>query len=493
MQRLQGDKIGARIEHRLLRAASATVLRREWVLVLLALGLATTAALVFYLSRPTVLTVAVAPQDGPETGLVEAYAQALNRAREDVRLKLVRHGDVRDSGAALQAGRADLAIVRPDVFMPENGLTLAVLHDEALLIAAPEAAGIDDFPDLARKRIGFVVRHDADLPFLANMLAFYDLAQAGGDTAEAELGPGHVALVPLKPAEVTAAVAEKRVDAVAVIASPSSKPALATVRAVEFGAPERKVALVSVPDTDAILQRYPELQAVTIPAGTFGGRPKRPAEEVKTVGASYRLMARSTVNRVAVASVTQHLFEWRSKLAAVAPVAKLMKAPDFDTTVAATSARLPNHPGAVDYFEREQQTFLERYEDYIYLFAFFGGTIGSGIAWLGQRLARKRRERVDVVLDRLLDILREARGAGRAEVLDTLARETDELVADVVQYARERTIDARTLSALILAVDAVQAALADARRQLGTDPLESRTEARARTARLLGHGLSAAE
>jgi TRAP-type uncharacterized transport system substrate-binding protein len=494
MQRRQGERRqGDRIEHGFLHAVSAILLRREWLLVLLALGLAMTAGLVFYLSRPTVLTVAVAPQDGPETGLIEAYAQALSRAREDVRLKLVRHGDVRESGAALQAGRTDLAIVRPDVFMPEDGLTLAVLHDEALLIAAPEAAGITDFPDLARKRIGLVVRHDADLPFLASMLAFYDLAQAGAETAEAELGPGHVALVPLKPAEVAAAVAEKRVDAVAVIASPSSKPALATVRAVELGSPERKVDLVSVPDTDAILQRYPELQAVTIPAGTFGGRPKRPAEEIRTVAASYRLMARSSVSRVAVASVTQHLFEWRSKLAAVAPVAKLMKAPDFDTTVAATSARLPNHPGAVDYFEREQQTFLERYEDYIYLFAFFGGTIGSGIAWLGQRLARKRRERVDIVLDRLLDILREARVAVRASDLDTLARETDELVADVVQYARERTIDTRTLSALILAMDAVQAALADARRQFGGAPVESRAEARARTARLLAHGLSAAE
>ncbi|MGT2482210.1 hypothetical protein ACU4GR_32900 [Methylobacterium oryzae CBMB20] len=39
---------------------------------------------------------------------------------------------------------------------------------------------------------------------------------------------------------------------------------------------------------------------MTIPAGTFGGRPKRPDEEIKTVGASYRLMARGTVSRVAV-------------------------------------------------------------------------------------------------------------------------------------------------------------------------------------------------
>ena len=55
-----------RIGHGLVSAATAILLRREWLLVLLALGLAATAAAVVYLSRPTTLTVAVGPQDGPE-------------------------------------------------------------------------------------------------------------------------------------------------------------------------------------------------------------------------------------------------------------------------------------------------------------------------------------------------------------------------------------------------------------------------------------------
>ena len=483
-------------------AGVRVVLRREWLLVLLALALAGAAAGVVYLSRPTTLTVAVGPRDGPEASLIEAYGNALARGREDVRLRIVPYDDVRDSAEAMQAGKADLAVVRPDVFLPDNGLTLAILHDEALVIASPDAADIDSFSDLARKRLGIVVRHSADLPFLSNLLSFYDFSPVQGEAAPSPSGQfpqGQVVLVPLKVGDVTAAVAEKRVDAVAVIANPGSKAAAATVRAVELGSPDKKISLVSVPDGEAILQRFPELQSVTIPAGTFGGRPKRPEEDVKTVGASYRLMARGAVSRVAVASATQHLFEWRSKLASIAPIAKLMKAPEFDTTVAATSARLPNHPGAVDYFEREQQTFLDRYEDYIYLFAFFGGTIGSGIAWIGQRLARQRRERIDVVLDRLVELMREVRQAKTKADLDAVAVESDDLVADVVHYARERTIDHRTLSALILAIDAVHAAILDGRRQLGPDepPLERGGEtparARARTARLLAMRVTAAE
>ncbi len=474
------------------------LVRREWLLVLLALGLAAIAGAVVYLSRPTTLVVAVGPRDGAEATLLHTYAQALARGREDVRLRVVTYDDVRDSAEALQKSKADIAVVRPDVLLPENGLTLAILHDEALLIAAPESSGLESFPDLSRKRLGVVERHAADIPFVTNLLSFYDfLAEPIGEAgADRELGPARVVLVPLKPGEVTSAVAQGRVDAVAVIAAPASKAAISTVRAVEMASAEKKINFVSVPDGEAIIQRMPELQAVTIPAGTFGGRPKRPEEDVKTVGASYRLMARGGVSRFTVASVTQHLFEWRSKLATQAPIANLMKAPDFDSTVAATSARLPNHPGAVDYFEREQQTLFDRYEDYIYFVAFFGGTMGSGIAWLGQRLARKRRERIDIVLDRLLDILREVREAQTRADLDGLVRETDDLVTDVVQHARERNIDNRTVSALILAIDAVHAAINDARRTVLGDQerAESRAEARTRTARLLSlHHAPAAE
>ncbi len=473
----------------------SVLMRREWVLVLLALIFGAVAAGIAYLSRPTTLAVAVGPRDGAEAALMEVYAKTLARNHEDVRLQVHHFDDVRDSAAALQENKADLAVVRPDVLLPENGLTLAVLHDEALIVAAPEASGIENVADLSKRRLGVVVRHAADIPFLTNLLDFYDFKPASpAELAEGRTLPAaHVGLVPLKAAEVSEALSTKRVDAVAVVAAPASKAAISTVRAVEAASPDKAVTLVSVPDGKAIIQRLPELQSVTIPAGTFGGWPKRPEEDVETVGVSYRLMARGSVSRMAVASVVQHLFEWRSRLAATAPVANLMKAPDYETTVTATSARLPNHPGAVDYFEREQQTLLERYEDWIYLIAFFGGTIGSGFAWLGQRLARKRRERIDVVLDRLLDILGEARTAISVAQLDALTRETDTLIADVVRQARERSIDIRLVGALILAIDAVNGALDDGRRTLGSPAVETAAGARARTARLLALNLSAAE
>ncbi len=436
----------------------AFLLRREGYFLAGTVLLALFAAVAFWFTRPTTLSVAVGPRHGAEMRLMQAYARALVRAREDIRLRIVPFDDVRDSAAALQAGRADLAVVRPDAALPDNGLTVAILHDAAVILAAPAASGIATLPDLAGKRVGVVLQHEADVPLVRHVLDFYNLMAGEGG--------GGAALVPLGAGEIAEAYAQGRIDAVAVVATPASALALGVVNATAAADRDGKVVVLPVPDGEAITQRLPELDAIEVPAGSFGGRPKRPEEVVSTVGTSYRLMAREGLARDIASSVTQHLFELRSRLARSARSANLMKAPDFDDAVGATSARLPNHPGAVDYFQREQQTFFDRYEDMIYLVAFCGGGLGSAFAWLAQRLARKQREATDMALDRLIDLLTEARAAETTADLDGLALEIEALVVRVVRHTRRKTVDSRTMGALMLALDATRAAVIDRRRHL---------------------------
>ena len=111
-------------------------------------------ALAIYLAQATTLVIAVATRDDTEPGLIKAYADALDAGGENVRLKILSFDDVRESAAALQDGRADLAVVRPDVDLPTNGLTLAILRDQTMIIVSPETTEIDDFSQLAGKRLG---------------------------------------------------------------------------------------------------------------------------------------------------------------------------------------------------------------------------------------------------------------------------------------------------------------------------------------------------
>lgn len=438
-----------------MKQSAALFLRREVVFLVLAILLCVGAAVAYWASRATVLTVAVAPRDGTEPALIHAYADALAKRHKEIRLRILPFDDVRDSAEALRDGRADLAVVRPDVDLPDNGLTLAVLRDQAMIIAAPEASGIDRFPDLDRKRLAILAHRDADEALIRALLGHYGLTLVTADP-EAPLPPHHVALVEMAESDLADAFARKRVDAVISVTAPTAPTAQRIVGIVQAASRNRRVAFVDMENADAFVARMPRLQVVTMPAETFGGSPKVPASDVRTVGASYRLMARSNLSRSVAADVTQHLFELRSGMANNTAAADYVQAPAYDSTVGATSARLPIHPGAVDYFEREQQSFIERYETWIYLLAFLGGGIGSALAWIGQRLSRLRRERVEEATDRLLSIRHEAQASHDQARLHALAREIDDLAGDIAKHALERPTEAKTMSAASIAIDAAR-------------------------------------
>jgi TRAP-type uncharacterized transport system substrate-binding protein len=429
-------------------------LRKERVYWLSALGLALIGLLAglgyWYFVSPTRLKVAVGPRDSAEARLVRSYADALAERRRDIRLTLVDFDDVRQSAEALRQGKVDLAIVRPDVLLPGNGLTVAILREEAVIVVAPAASKIEGFSGLAGKRLGIVTHHEADLPVVTAIAAHYDL------------GPPAMALVPLTLEEVEAAFTAKRIDALAFVAAPVGQEA-ANVMRVAFKALGGKPSLVPIAESQALALKSPNLSEATIPVGSLGGRPRLPAEEVKTIGVSYRLMARQEVNRNAVSKVAQYLFQMRSRIAQTAPSVNLLKAPDTETS---TSATLPNHPGAVDYFNREQLTFMDQYGDWLWLGVFAAGGFSSGIAWVAQLFVRKRRELVDQVLDRLLLILSDARESKTVHDLKELSAEIDGLVIHAVRHMRRRTAGSRMMSTLILALDSARAAIEERRRDL---------------------------
>lgn len=451
-------------------ALPAWLRTRATVFALGFIGLAALGALAFYLSQATTLTIAVAPRDGTEPELIQAYAEALEAADAGIRLKILSFDDVRESAAALQDGRADLAVVRPDVSLPTNGLTLAILRDQAMIVAAPEASGIRSFPKLAGRRLGIAAHKEADLSLLETLLGYYGLGLQRLTGPGTRVPADSVGLVPVAEAEAAQAIRDRRIDAFVSIIAPSAPKALALVEAVRGVSAGGRVGFVDVGDSDAIIERFPRLQAVSVPGGLFGGRPKLPGDDVKTVGASYRLMARASLSRVTAADLTQQLFELRPAAARVTAAAEYVQAPAYETTVAATSARVPIHPGALDYFEREQHGFVERYGDTIYLLAALAGGLGSVLAWLRQRLARLQRERSDEVTDRLLEIVDEAGRSTDPAALEALAREIDGLAADVVREARAREPSPRTLAAVSIAIETAKAVVARRRQTLAAGP-----------------------
>lgn len=444
-------------------------LRSDKLLLVTALVMALFGVAYVYFTSPTKLKVAVGPAGSAEERLIHAFAQQLKSQKANIRLITVPVADVKGAAELLDRGVANLAIVRPDVKVPVNGLTLAILRDAATIVVTPNDAEIKDIGALAGKRLGIVTTHEADPTFekaheadpafMTTILRHYDLE------------PPALSLVPLSLENVVSSLKEGKVDAVAVISAVTGSLAQNFVRDVAqaYGG---AITVLPVENPEGITRTSPFFNTVTIPEGIWGGRPKQPSHEVKTIGVAYRLMAHSDTDRSIVASLVEYLFQMRSRLAVKTRLANFMRAPELDSNASATSAMLPNHPGAVDYFERETQSVMDRYGDWIYLGAFFGSGIISGIAWFFQRMRRERRDAIDDVLDRLLEVLADARKAETVETLDLLTAEVDDLFRTSVMHARDGQASSRTTSAIVLALDGARSAIDDRRRiiQAGGGP-----------------------
>lgn len=422
-------------------------------LVILGLGFVAAALLIVagatvWYERPTQLTVAIASSDGVDSALVGAAEKLLKRGRDTVRLRVRPVDSAAAASAAVDNDDADLAVIRTDVAIPSHAQTVVILHRDVTLLAAPGGSAIAAVSDLAGHTVGIVHRGPGNQELIETALAQYDIA------------PDAVKIVSLAPEDVTEALKAKTVDAVMAVDAISSPHLRAVVKAVA-AAGEGAPVLISIEEADAIAQRSPAYEKISVIHGAFGGAPPRPAEDYDTLAITHRLVANENVAADTVTTLTRFLLSKKQQIAAIVPVAQKMEAPSTDK-----DAAMPVHAGAAAYIDDDEQTFFDKYSDMIYLGAMFLGVMASGATAVLGRLNGRRTASVEESVRRLVEIVRLARNAGSATALDALQDEADELLVAALRVASSTGGDDGRLAVFGLALDQVRAAVRDRRDQL---------------------------
>ena len=424
-------------------------------LILLALValVAVSTGVYWYLNRPTNFRVAVGNHGSNEQILIDAFSASLKETKAGISIQPVFHDTQQSAAEAFQLGKVPFAVVRPDIVLPNNGLTVAILREEALIFAAPSAPAarkITDIAELNGKRLALVDMIEPDRALLMRVLSSYDLNEKD------------VRFVQTTATQIPNLVQTRQIDAIVFVAEPVSPEAGQIVRhyARAVGS---EINILPVDNAQVLSLRMPVYSEIKIPQGAFGGRPKKPVEELSTIGVSYRLMASSRLDRQPVSEVTAQLFRLRSRMANATATINLLKAPDTDS---ATSAALPVHPGAVDYLNREQLTFMDRWGDWLWLGLFAGGGFTSVLAWISNLFAQQKRKAVDDILEELSGLLSRARTCPSHEELENVTMLLDEVVRQSIRYTRSGLTNTRTMSAMMLAIDSTRAAIDDRRRMI---------------------------
>ena len=430
---------------------------RRTVLIAIA-GCLATAAIValagYFYERPTSLRVAVT-RDTDDFRLMTAIAHVFGKERESIRFKLNPVNDAAASAAALEAGEADLAVVRSDVAMPASGQTLVILHRNAAVLMVPAASPITRVTDMRGRKIGIVKGPSSgsgNLHLLETILAQYDI------------GPDMIEPVNLRGFEVFTAVEQKLVDVVMAVGIPGEARLNDIVSAVAQAGKGAPVFL-PVQEARAIAQRTPRVESMELVRGAFGGDPPKPAASFETLAVSVRLVARSTLSNSTASDITKSLFANRLSIAQKEPLASRIEAPPTDK-----GAALPTHPGTAAYIDGEEQTFFEKYSDFIYIGAMLLSVVGSAAAALASRWKSDSAGEVETMMARLLAILKAARSAETMEELDGLEHESDEILVSALAHHSLNNAAASQIGTLSLALEQARLAIRDRRRQLRGEP-----------------------
>lgn len=390
---------------------------RLMTVALVLIGIAATAFIAYAIVAPRTLRIAVGPLGSSDLRVTVAFLQALQRERAGIRLKLVLTEGTTASAKAFNDKRADLAIVRSDIAIPEQSATVAIFRREATYFVARPGAEIDRIGELRGKRIGYNVQRPATQGVLNRILSSYGLSEED------------VTLRPGTPAEILQAAQDGEIDAIFVIAPITDRMSRRVLTA--FPKLEDKDAtILPVTEADAIVEQYPIFDTLEIVRGAFTAEPPRPDQAVTTLAVTHRLVARRTLDEGVVSELTRLLFSLRLVIAAEAPAAQQLELPSVEDR----GAKLPIHAGTIAYVEGETRTFFERYGDWFYLGVMGFSLLGSAAAALYSRMNASRAPlSLDDDMSLLATLIEQIREAENPERLAELREEAKGLHRDTIK------------------------------------------------------------
>jgi TRAP transporter TAXI family solute receptor len=426
--------------------------RRSVVFIVLAGLLAVIGTLAggyYFAVRPVTLRIAVGPANSDDFKVVQALSQAFVQAHSQIHLRPVQTEGATASAQMIAEGKADLAIVRGDLSVPKNAQAVATLRKNVAVLWVPPkmkgkkaAAKITKIGQLAGRRIGIVGRTPANVDLLKVILQQYGV------------DPSKVEIIQFPASEAADAIRNQKADAYLAAGPVNSKITSEAIAAStrDGNAP----TFLAIDSAEAIAQNHPMYEASEIPAGTFGGSPDRPEDEVKTISFSHHIVARKDLSETTVAAFTRQLFAIRQTVMTEFPLAAKIETPDTDK-----DAFVPVHPGAAAFVDGEEKTFLDRYSDIIWWGLMALSAMGSIGAWLAGHLKKDERSNNSTLRERLLDMIATARRSDSTEELDRMQAEADDILRDTLQCFEHGTIEDGALTSFNIALSQFHHAVAD--------------------------------
>jgi TRAP-type uncharacterized transport system substrate-binding protein len=419
---------------------------------ILVVGLAGLSA--YLIARPENLRIAVGPAGSDDVRFIQTVAQTFARERDHIRLTLTATDGPAASLALLGEHKADLAVIRADLPMPNDVQAVAILRKDFLVLwSVPKsedgksrkpASALKALDNLPGHRIAIIGKTAAN-PLLLKLV----LSEAG-------IALDKVEMVQYATNEIDAMARDHKNDAYMAVGTLNSKitaDAIAATARIR-GEPH----FLSVDVSDSIAQKHPTYESAEIPGSTFGASPARPDDKIETISVDHLIVAPKSLAETTVTALTRQLFVARPALLRELPGVATLEKPDTDK-----DAAIPAHRGAAAYIDGTDRTFLERYSDFLWGGLLLLSGLGSVGAWLRSYLKRDERNNYLASRDRVLEMIGAAREARSPDELARMQNEVDGVLRETLDCFEDGAIEEAALLAFGLVLEQFHFAVSDRR------------------------------
>jgi TRAP-type uncharacterized transport system substrate-binding protein len=414
------------------------------------LGIVLGAGLVVYryFSKPVTLSLAVGSFDGEATKIASLIAGRLDAAKSSVRVNIVPTESVLDSAKMFAAGKTDLAIVRADVGDLSEARSVVLVNKAALMILAPGTA-VTSVDKLKGRTVG-VIGGEINQRIVDVLKKEYDLADK-------------VTFKNIAPADAPRAIQSKEASAFLLVV-PLNEKYLSLVRRFFSNNRNSLPTLIPVESAGAIADMDGAYESFEIPQGTLRGNPPVPDADLTTLRVGSYLIANKKLDPDVITALTQALINVRNDLVRDQPLLAGLAAPDTDP-----DAYIPVHPGAAAYYNGTQQSFMDKWSNWIYLTPMVLGAMASIAAAAWRFLGIERPVPEEVVMKTLFALPRRIREVTTDAELTEIESQVDAAL-DAEMANAIRSENAQDISALVSMANRLEDAIHRRRLMLAATP-----------------------
>ena len=356
---------------------------------------------------------------GPRTSetyfLMQELAKVLERHSEIVRLDVVSSSGQNDISTTASIEGFDLKTVQSHSAAIPNTALVADLYEELFQLITRADNGILEVSDLKHKKLALPPHGSAELQFFWSIGDHYDLFVQQVDWQSMDQFSAIDALL------------KNDVDAIFFLGSARH---FATRKLIEefehtIGAPDLR--MLEIDQAPAMGIKRPYIETFNIEKGTFDGSPPLPTDRIVTGAVRRSLVASTSADQRLIRELTRVLFENRTDLIVRFPLADRIKVPDIESGL-----KLPLHPGASDYFSRNEPSFIQENAEPLALLVTVIMMLSSALIALRTRFVAKQKNKADQYNYQALEIGLKIKGARTTVELNQYHNDMQELLKRAV-------------------------------------------------------------